>query len=49
LERATLHPHPHLDVAIGNFVRLLGTMGRSETEIRTTIAVLKREAGLDPA
>ena len=30
--RTTGHPHPHLDVAFGNYQTLLMSLGRSEAE-----------------
>jgi tetratricopeptide (TPR) repeat protein len=47
-ERATGYAHPHRDAAIANYASLLAKMGKTEPEIESTIAALRREAGLDP-
>ncbi len=47
-QRDTGHPHPHRDSAGANYAALLGAMGRSEVEIKASIAALVREVGLAP-
>jgi hypothetical protein len=39
-ERATGHQHPHCDAALQNYAILLAEMGKSEAEIKATIASL---------
>lgn len=38
--RRTGHEHPHLRTAFGNYQRLLQEMGKSDIEIKATIAAL---------
>ena len=44
--RKTGHEHPHLQLAFGNYERLLIAMGRSETEAKAEIKALIRAHGL---
>jgi tetratricopeptide (TPR) repeat protein len=46
--QATGHPHPHLEAASANYAGLLQAMGRSEDQIRQTLAELAAEYGLKP-
>jgi hypothetical protein len=48
-ERTTRHARPHLDAAIRNYARLIAAMGKNAAEIRSAIATLQRDAGLDHA
>lgn len=43
------HPHPYLQNAVVNYAGLLGTMGRSDEEIRGTLAEMGRHLGLSLA
>ena len=45
-QRATGHPHPHRDAAIGNYATLLDAMGRDEAAILAEFQAMMREAGL---
>ena len=40
--RRTGHRHPHLDMALGNYAGLLGSMGKIQAEIDTARAELMR-------
>ena len=39
-ERATGHPHPHRNAALGNYAGLLKDMCKTDAEIRAAIAAL---------
>ena len=43
-QRDTGHPHPHRDVALGNYARLLDAMGHDEATIRARIESAAQEA-----
>ena len=43
---ATGHPHPHLQVALGNYADLLEAMGRSDAEVRRELTDLLAEYGM---
>ena len=43
--RKTGHPHPYRNAAISNYAGLLATMGKSEAEIKATIASLTCDGG----
>ena len=43
---ATGHPHPHLQVAINNYARILGAMGRSPEQIQARLDEIGRPFGV---
>jgi hypothetical protein len=43
--RRTGYKHPHQDVALGNYRKILQEMGKTQTEIATTIEALGRSPG----
>jgi hypothetical protein len=48
-ERRSGHPHPHLETAFANYADLLRTIGRSKSEITTSIDVLVAQYAGDTA
>ncbi len=46
-QRATGHPHPHRDAALGNHAHILEALGRSQDAIIAEFRALLAEAGLD--
>ena len=45
-QRATGHPHPHRDAALGNYAALLDAMGRDQASILAQFQAMAREADL---
>ena len=44
---STGYPHPHWEVALGNYVKLMQAMGRTQEEMTATLVEAVEEAGVE--